>query len=59
MGVLPYLRHPWLVSGGYGVWFAVFSGLEEISTGKFWKVACSLILALLVYLPLKRKLESV
>jgi hypothetical protein len=39
----------WLVLGAYGVWFAIFSGLEELSSGKFWKAGLSLTLALAVY----------
>ena len=44
-----YLQHLWLVFGAYGVWFAIFSGIEEMSTGKFWKAALSLVLALAIY----------
>lgn len=44
-----HLHRLWLVFGAYGVWFAIFSGLEELGTGKFWKAALSFALALAVY----------
>jgi hypothetical protein len=43
------LRDLWIVLGAYGVWFAIFSGLEEVSNGKFWKAGLSLILGFVVY----------
>lgn len=32
-----HFHHLWLILVAYGVWFAVFSGVEEILSGKFWK----------------------
>jgi hypothetical protein len=43
------LRDLWIVLGAYGVLFAIFSGLEEISNGKIWKAGLSLVLGLVVY----------
>jgi hypothetical protein len=43
------LRDLWIVLGAYGVWFAIFSGLEEISNGKIWKAGLSLVLGLVFY----------
>jgi len=45
----------WLILGAYGVWFAIFSGTEEVVNGKYWKVVLALILAILVYLVSKSK----
>ena len=42
-------HHFWLILGVYGVWFALFSGIEEILMGKLWKVITSLLLGLVVY----------
>jgi len=39
----------WLILGAYGVWFAIFSGTEEVVNGKYWKVTLAIILAVLVY----------
>jgi hypothetical protein len=44
-----HLHHGWLVLATYGVWFALFSGLEEIAHGKLWKLGASLILGILTY----------
>ncbi len=53
-----YLRHLWLVFGAYGVWFAIFSGIEEMSTGKLWKVTLSLALALVIYFVTEAKRQT-
>lgn len=45
-----YLKHIWIVLGAYGVWFAIFSGLEEVGRGKYWKVIASLVCGFLVFL---------
>jgi hypothetical protein len=42
------IKTVWAILGIYGIWFAVLSGLEEAISGKFWKVALALILALAV-----------
>ena len=43
------IKDLWIVLGAYGVWFAIFSGMEEVSNGKIWKAGLSLILGLVVY----------
>jgi hypothetical protein len=43
------LKQLWLVLSAYGVWFAILSGMEEVLHDKYWKVAMSLFLGLLVY----------
>ncbi len=45
-----HIKHLWLVLAAYGVWFAIFSGFEELLAGKFWKVSLALILGLFVYI---------
>lgn len=45
-----HLHHLWLILAAYGVWFAIFSGLEEISKGKYYKVILSFVFGGLVYL---------
>jgi hypothetical protein len=45
----------WAILGAYGIWFAVFSGGEELVNGKYWKVAACLILAVSVYIATKPK----
>jgi hypothetical protein len=52
------LRDLWIVLGAYGVWFAIFSGLEEISNGKIWKAGLSLVLGLVVYYLIEQKHKS-
>jgi hypothetical protein len=44
-----HLYRLWLVLGAYGVWFAIFSGLEKLGSGKWWKAGLSFALALAVY----------
>lgn len=51
------LHHLWLIFAAYGVWFAMFSGLEEVSNGKYWKAGLSLILGLFTYLYIEYKIE--
>jgi hypothetical protein len=48
----------WLILAAYGVWFAVFSGLEELSQGKWWKIFLSLLLGIITYLIIEKKLEK-
>lgn len=43
------IHHAWLIFAAYGVWFAIFSGIEEIFMGKLWKVMLSLLFGLVVY----------
>ncbi len=52
-----HIKHYWYILGAYGVWFAMFSGIEEISHGKYWKVILSLILGIVVYWIIETKLE--
>ncbi len=49
------VHHAWLILATYGVWFALFSGLEEMVSGKYWKVATSLMLGVIVYLVIELK----
>ncbi len=44
-----YMNTVWTFLGIYGVWFAVLSGLQELSQGIYWKVLASLLLAYAVY----------
>lgn len=44
-----HTKHLWYILGAYGVWFAIFSGFEEMSHGKFWKAVSSILLGILVY----------
>lgn len=44
------LNDAWLILAAYGVWFAIFSGIEEIGRGQWLKPLLSLILGYLVYL---------
>lgn len=44
------VHHLWLIIAAYGVWFALFSGLEEMFNGKIWKIGTSLLLGLVIYL---------
>ncbi len=48
----------WLILGAYGVWFAVFSGLEEISHGKYWKPIMALIFGLITYWIVENRLKK-
>ena len=48
-------HHFWLILAAYGVWFAIFSGTEEVISGKYWKVLLSIVLALIIYVALKSK----
>jgi hypothetical protein len=45
----------WPFLGIYGVWFAIFSGIQEILAGVYWKAAASLVLALAVYWSMERR----
>ncbi len=53
-----HLKHMWYALAAYGVWFAMFSGLEEISHGKNWKVVLSLILGIFVYWYIESKTHN-
>ncbi len=44
-----HIKHFWYVFAAYGVWFAIFSGLEELGNGKYWKLITSLVLGSAVY----------
>jgi len=48
-----HFKNLWLVLAAYGVWFAIFSGLEEVFYGKLWKVVLSAIFGLLVYIAIE------
>ena len=50
-----HFHHLWLILAAYGVYFAMFSGLEEIVHGKYWKVALSLALGTATYLYIEFK----
>jgi len=45
-----HVHHLWLILGAYGVWFALLSGLEEVSQGTFWKMGLSLLFGALTYI---------
>ncbi len=45
-----HAKHLWLILAAYGVWFAIFSGLEEIIIGKWWKVFISILLGIIIYI---------
>lgn len=50
-----HFHHLWLILATYGVYFAIFSGLEELSHGKWWKIVASLILGTITYLYIEYK----
>lgn len=50
-----HLHRLWLIFATYGVWFAMFSGAEEITHGKFWKAGLSVILGLATYIIIESK----
>jgi hypothetical protein len=50
-----HLYHIWLIFAAYGVYFALFSGLEEVAHGKWWKMAASLFLGTITYLYIEYK----
>lgn len=52
------VEHLWLILAAYGVWFAVLSGVEEISRGKLWKTTLSLVLGVITYLVIENKLKD-
>jgi len=52
------LKHIWLILAAYGVWFAILSGLEQASTGKYWKFALSLVLGVVTYWIIERRLKE-
>lgn len=48
----------WLILAAYGVWFAVLSGLEEVGSGKYWKVGASMLLGIGAYFIVEKKLKQ-
>lgn len=53
-----HVKHLWLVLAAYGVWFAIFSGLEEVARGKYWKVTISLLFGLVIYWLIETKFKK-
>jgi len=53
-----HFHHLWLILAAYGVWFAVFSGIEEVMSGNFWKVILALIFGVISYIIIESKIES-
>ncbi len=53
-----HLHHGWLILAAYGVWFALFSGLEEVANGKYWKLAASASLGILTYYWIETKITK-
>lgn len=49
------VHHAWLILAAYGVWFALFSGLEEAARGKWWKFLLSLLLGIMVWLIIEKR----
>lgn len=52
-----HFHHLWLILAAYGVWFAVFSGIEEAASGKIWKVVLGLLFGVVVYLIIEVRLK--
>lgn len=52
------MKNLWLVLAAYGVWFAIFSGLEEVAHGKYWKFGLSFVFGLVSYLLIERKISN-
>ena len=50
-----HLHNLWLILAVYGIWFALFSGAEEMLNGKYWKVIASLALGIVIYLAIEGK----
>lgn len=48
----------WLILAAYGVWFAIFSGLQEAFRGVYWKALASLILGIATYFYIEYKLKK-
>ncbi len=44
------VKHLWIILGAYGVWFALFSGFEEVARGKYWKVIASLACGFIIFI---------
>ena len=51
-------KHLWLVLAAYGVWFAILSGLEEATSGKYWKIIASLVLGAVTYFLVETKIHE-
>ena len=49
------LHHAWPLLATYGVWFAIFSGLEEAASGKVWKLGLSLLLGVIIIIEARLK----
>lgn len=50
------LHHFWLILAAYGVWFALFSSLEEVMNGKLWKAFLRLLFGAVTYLIIENKI---
>jgi hypothetical protein len=48
----------WLILGAYGVWFAILSGIEEMSIGKYWKAVLALIFGIISYWIIEKKVKK-
>lgn len=53
-----HIKHIWLFFGAYGVWFAIFSGFEEVLIGKYWKMISALVLGAIAYIFFEYKLDN-
>lgn len=51
-----HFHHLWLILASYGVWFAMLSGLEEITHGKYWKIVISLLFGIVTYWLIETKI---
>ena len=58
MDKIRHFHHLWLIIAAYGVWFAVFSGIEEMSQGKFWKALLALTLGAITYFIIETRLKE-
>ena len=52
------LHHIWLIFATYGVYFAIFSGLQEVAKGIWWKFVLSLILGTATYFYIEWKMRE-
>ena len=53
-----HIKHVWLILAAYGVWFAAISGAEEVLGGKVWKVILAVVLGILSYVVIERKIHK-
>ena len=51
-------KHLWLILAAYGVWFAILSGVEEATNGKYWKLILGLVLGLVTYWIIEQRIEK-